>query len=121
MAVELLISLLHHPRKQRAPAPSVVRRSNNNTDTITYSPVVRNSSNSDNDDGRESDSSSSSSSPLGVIPHQIRGSIVTYTMMTPSVPAFDCCTGCSIPVLDAYRKDKFDLVSRACSCGSPSF
>jgi ubiquitin-like modifier-activating enzyme ATG7 len=100
MAVELFVSLLHHPQRQRAPAPPV-QKNNSSSNCATYSPT-------DN-------SSSSSSSPLGVIPHQIRGSIVTYTMMTPSVPAFVYCTGCSSAILDEYRKDKFELVSRTCS------
>ena len=35
-------------------------------------------------------------------------------MMTPTVPAFKCCTACSAPVIDAYNKDKVDLVLNAC-------
>ncbi|OEU12764.1 hypothetical protein FRACYDRAFT_270472 [Fragilariopsis cylindrus CCMP1102] len=101
MAVELFVSLLHHPQRQRAPAPPVQKNNSSSNNSATYSPT-------DNSD-------SSSSSPLGIIPHQIRGSIVTYTMMTPSVPAFVYCTGCSSAILDEYRKDKFELVSRTCS------
>ena len=41
--------------------------------------------------------------------------------MTPCVPAFFCCTGCSLPVLDAYRADKFSLVSRACASMDGSY
>lgn len=100
MAVELLISLLHHPQKQQAQAPA---RKNQSSD---YAPTT---------------SGSESGSPLGVLPHQIRGSIVTYTMMTPSVPAFSCCTGCSLPILEAYRADKFELVSGACASMDGSY
>jgi ubiquitin-like modifier-activating enzyme ATG7 len=96
MAVEVLVSLLHHPHKQRAAAP---------TNANNFSPNV---STSDSADGGVS-------GPLGVIPHQIRGSLVTYTMMTPAVPAFKFCTACSKPVIDAYGEDKLDLVSNACS------
>mmetsp|Transcript_26705 Transcript_26705/g.73460 ORF Transcript_26705/g.73460 Transcript_26705/m.73460 type:complete len:821 (+) Transcript_26705:308-2770(+) len=95
MAVELLISLLHHPLKQRAPAP---------TSGPGFSLSVESGS-----------GSGSGSSPLGLVPHQIRGSIVTYTMMNPSVPAFPCCTACSLPVLEAYKDDPFALVSAACA------
>jgi len=101
MAVELLISLLHHPQKLRAPGPKPSGANG------TFSPT-------DTDENADS-------SPLGVVPHQIRGSIVTYTMMTPCVPAFFCCTGCSLPVLDAYRADKFSLVSRACASMDGSY
>jgi len=105
MAVELLISLLHHPKKHRAPG----KPAKNNNSATTYSPTDHSSGDA------------SESSPLGVVPHQIRGSIVTYTMMTPCVPAFFCCTGCSLPVLNAYRADKFSLVSRACASMDGSF
>eukprot|EP00531_Pseudo-nitzschia_arenysensis_P009309 CAMPEP_0116138548 /NCGR_PEP_ID=MMETSP0329-20121206/12839_1 /TAXON_ID=697910 /ORGANISM="Pseudo-nitzschia arenysensis, Strain B593" /LENGTH=751 /DNA_ID=CAMNT_0003633535 /DNA_START=81 /DNA_END=2336 /DNA_ORIENTATION=+ len=105
MAAELMVALLHHPKKHWAPGPAVKRPS----EAGTFSPTDHNS-NEDDD-----------SSPLGVIPHQIRGSIVTYTMMTPTVPAFFCCTGCSIPVLNAYRADKFSLVSNACASMDGSY
>ena len=105
MAAELMVSLLHHPKKHWAPGPAIKTQGASGT----FSPTDHNSG--DDDD----------SSPLGVVPHQIRGSIVTYTMMTPTVPAFFCCTGCSLPVLDAYRKDKFSLVSRACASMDGSY
>jgi ubiquitin-like modifier-activating enzyme ATG7 len=101
MAVELLLSLLHHPKKQRAPGTAAKSAG-------TYSQTDRNSDETD-------------TSPLGVVPHQIRGSIVTYTMMTPCVPAFFCCTGCSLPVLEAYRADKFSLVGKACASMDGSY
>ena len=101
MAAEIMVSLLHHPKKHWAPGPTSKAQNG------TFSPT----------DSNESDDSS----PLGVVPHQIRGSIVTYTMMTPTVPAFFCCTGCSLPVLDAYRADKFNLVSKACASMDGSY
>ena len=85
MAVELMVSLLHHPLIHNAPAPRA---------SSAFSPTV----------------SDKSASPLGVMPHQIRGSLVSYTMMTPSVPAFSLCTGCSPLVIDAYKNDKVDLM-----------
>jgi ubiquitin-like modifier-activating enzyme ATG7 len=85
MAVELMVSLLHHPRLHNAPAPRA---------SSVFSPTV----------------SDESASPLGVMPHQIRGSLVSYTMMTPCVPAFSNCTGCSPLVIEAYKKDKVDLM-----------
>ena len=94
MAAELMVSLLHHPKRQAAPAPK-------RGATGAFSPTA-----SDNDP--------SSSGPLGIIPHQIRGSLVSYTMMTPTVPAFKHCTACAAAVVEAYRKDKFDLVFNTC-------
>jgi ubiquitin-like modifier-activating enzyme ATG7 len=93
MAVELMVSMFHHPLKQGAPAP--VNRS------TAFSPTIGNQQESD-------------CSPLGVMPHQIRGSLVSYTMMTPTVPSFVHCTGCSKPTIEAYHNDKVELVYQTC-------
>lgn len=94
MAVELMVSLLHHEAKQDAPAPPATATAS------SYSPTVT--------------AGEKESSPLGLMPHQIRGSIVTYTMMTPTVPAFRCCTGCSNPIINAYREGSFDFIRKSC-------
>ena len=99
MAVEIMVSLLHHPEGLAAPAPAGIGN---------FSPTV-------------SGLQDSASSPLGVIPHQVRGSLVSYTMMTPTVPAFRCCTACSAPVVDAYKKDKMDTVLKTCQSTDSSF
>jgi len=93
MAVELMVALLHHDARQNAPAPAP------NTNQ-TFSPVVQ---------------SSDATSALGLMPHQIRGSIVSYTMMTPTVPAFKFCTGCCDAIVHSYRSEGFDFVKKACS------
>ena len=49
------------------------------------------------------------------------GSLVSYTMMTPAVPAFRCCTGCSDAVVDLYSEGGFDFVRRACDIDGPSY
>jgi ubiquitin-like modifier-activating enzyme ATG7 len=95
MAVELMVSLLHHSLKQGAPAPAPNRSS-------SFSPTVN------------SQDQEEKSSTLGVMPHQIRGSLVSYTMMTPTVPCFVHCTACSTPIIDAYHNDKVALVYQAC-------
>jgi ubiquitin-like modifier-activating enzyme ATG7 len=87
MAVELMVSLFHHELRHKAPAPR--QRSN-------FSPAVAADDNS--------------ASALGIMPHQIRGSLVSYTMMLPAVPAFSCCTGCSPAVVEAYMDDKVEMV-----------
>lgn len=52
---------------------------------------------------------------LGIIPHQIRGMLSSYTLMTPATPGFDCCTACSQVVVEEYRKTGFDLIKRVSS------
>lgn len=95
MATELMIAMFHHPLRNCAPAPE---RKDGHANT--YTPV---------DDG-----SSESSSALGLLPHQIRGTVVTYTMMTPTVPAFPSCTACSDRVVDEYKKSRFEFVKCVC-------
>lgn len=94
MATELMIAMFHHPMRNYAPAPEKEDNSN------SYKPV---------DDG-----SSASSTALGLLPHQIRGTVVTYSMMTPTVPAFPQCSACADLVVDEYRKKGFDFVKCVC-------
>jgi ubiquitin-like modifier-activating enzyme ATG7 len=96
------VSLLHHEKKHKAPAPRQTSLQN------AFSPT-------------DVSSDADSRSALGVIPHQIRGSLVTYTMMNCSVPSFQYCTGCSLPLIEAYKENKFDLVSKACDSLDGSF
>lgn len=96
MATELMVAMFHHPLGHCAPAPE--RRRDNNPGE--YAPV---------DDGTDP-----SSSALGRLPHQIRGTVVTYTMMTPTIPAFQSCTACSDRVVEEYRRNGFDFVKCVC-------
>lgn len=96
MAAEMMVSILHHAKRQAAPAPKT-----RVTGPSDFSPTA-------------SQGDPSSSGPLGVVPHQIRGSLVSYTMMTPTVPAFKHCTACSAPVTEAYRQNKIDIVFNTC-------
>jgi ubiquitin-like modifier-activating enzyme ATG7 len=98
MAVELMVALCHHPDRLSASPPPA------SATTRNFSPTISGVG-----------SSTSSSSELGLVPHQIRGSLVSYTMMTPTVPAFVHCTACSRPVVEAYQDNKSDLVIKACS------
>ena len=107
MAVELMVSLLHHPKRISAPAP---KNSNSHTNT-QYSPTI---SSNDTD-------IAAASSALGIIPHSIRGSLVSYTMMTPTIPAFQYCTGCSKNVTDAYLNDKMNFVQQSCRTTDGSY
>ena len=106
MAVEMYVSLLHHPLYKDAPAPTKAQ-----TD---FSPTMASS-------GTETDAAQATSTTLGVLPHQIRGSVVTYTLMSPTVPAFTHCTGCAKPVVDAYRVNGLDLVQKTCQSVNGQF
>jgi len=51
-----------------------------------------------------------------LIPHQIRGSLVSFNQILPSIPAFPCCTACSIPVVNSYRGDESNnFVTSVCN------
>ena len=92
MAVELMVALLHHPLGHKAEAPHM-----------------------------RTEFTLDSGGDLGVMPHQIRGSLVSYTMMTPTVPAFAHCTGCSPSVIEAYHADKVELVKKVCESRDGSY
>jgi ubiquitin-like modifier-activating enzyme ATG7 len=96
LAVELMVATLHHPEQIQAPAPSPSRVDSSFAMSVPSSHPT-------------------SSGPLGMIPHQVRGSLVTYSLMHPTVPAFAHCTACSEPVVHAYRTDSVAFVLRACS------
>jgi ubiquitin-like modifier-activating enzyme ATG7 len=102
MATELCVAMFHHSLGQCAPAPEA-----RDGGAGAYAPV---------DDG-----TSPSSSPLGLVPHQIRGTVVTYMMMTPSVPAFPSCTGCGESVVDEYKKGGFEFCKRVCCDADGTF
>jgi ubiquitin-like modifier-activating enzyme ATG7 len=51
--------------------------------------------------------------PLGLVPHQIRGFLSTFTNIPITGRSYDCCSACSDRVVDAYRKDGWEFVQRA--------
>lgn len=99
MAVELCVALMHHPKYIKAPAPK--------NQLSQFSPTIQ-------EGQRDGKNGEDGNTPLGIVPHQIRGSLVTYTIMTPTVPAFGHCTGCAKSIIDAYRDNKVQLVYGAC-------
>jgi len=101
MATELMVAMLHHPLGHCAPAPVFSSSSGQ------FAPV---------DNGKDPSSSS-----LGRLAHQIRGTVATYTMMTPTVPAFPSCTACSENVVQEYRKDGFEFVKKVCCDANGSY
>ncbi|RUP47568.1 hypothetical protein BC936DRAFT_145578 [Jimgerdemannia flammicorona] len=101
LAVELMVSVLHHEHGPQAPADA------------TVNPTAP-------------DASAQLASPLGQIPHQIRGFLGTFSNMLIVGQAYDRCTACSSQVCwgfrscieggsvqQAYVKDGFDFLRRA--------
>jgi ubiquitin-like modifier-activating enzyme ATG7 len=81
IAVELMVSLLHHPLVQHAPADGPVPANE---------PVSRD---------------------LGILPHQIRGFLTHFQNLILHGRAFEHCTACSKPIIEAYKQngDQFIL------------
>jgi ubiquitin-like modifier-activating enzyme ATG7 len=80
LAVELLVSLAHHPLGHAAPADAA---------------------------GGEA------STPLGLLPHQLRGSLPSFRTELLRGQAFSCCVACSARAVGRYRADGFDFLLRA--------
>ena len=86
LLVELLISILQHPLGARAPA--------------TTSPSPTSSENRGDH-------------PLGIIPHQIRGFLATFSNLNISGRSYDCCSACSRKVIGRWEEDGWGFVQRA--------
>ncbi|XP_072026829.1 ubiquitin-like modifier-activating enzyme ATG7 isoform X2 [Amphiura filiformis] len=86
LAVELMVSVLQHPKKGYAAADTSAK-----DDHLTMSLV----------------------SPLGLVPHQIRGFLSRYHALLPVSLAFDKCTACSETILTNYEKDGLQFLLRA--------
>jgi ubiquitin-like modifier-activating enzyme ATG7 len=52
-------------------------------------------------------------SPLGIIPHQIRGFLAKYSNLLLTGAAYDKCTACSRPVLQEYAEKGHDFIIKA--------
>ncbi|XP_066283874.1 ubiquitin-like modifier-activating enzyme ATG7 [Branchiostoma lanceolatum] len=86
MAVELLVSVLQHPDGGHASA-----------DTL----------------GKDDHFSADYTSPLGLVPHQLRGFLSRFHTVLPASIRFDRCTACSELVLEKYETDGFDFLLEA--------
>jgi len=51
-------------------------------------------------------------SVLGTVPHTIRGSLHSFTQITPTGPAFSQCTACSPKVLELFKEEGFELIRK---------
>lgn len=84
LAVELLVGLLHHPLGMYAPA-----------ENSGFSEI------------------GSSEQPLGIIPHQIRGSLSQFSQMTLVGHASNSCTACSRTIVSEFQKNGMDFILKA--------
>ncbi|PGH11224.1 ubiquitin-like modifier-activating enzyme ATG7 [Polytolypa hystricis UAMH7299] len=53
--------------------------------------------------------------PLGIVPHQIRGFLSTFSNMIVAGKSYNCCSACSDNIIDAYKRDGWEFVERAVS------
>ncbi|GMQ09562.1 hypothetical protein CsSME_00052885 [Camellia sinensis var. sinensis] len=84
LAVELLVGILHHPHGIHAKAEFA-----NSTD------------------------SGSTEQPLGILPHQVRGSLSQFSQMTLVGHSSNSCTACCCTVVSEYRERGLDFVLEA--------
>ncbi|CAG8462812.1 27311_t:CDS:10 [Dentiscutata erythropus] len=85
-AVELMVSVLHHEKGPAAPADT-------NAEPTSHSEL-------------------SASSPLGIIPHQMRGFLTHFNNMIIVGQAYERCTACSEVVLNEYNTKGFEFLKR---------
>jgi ubiquitin-like modifier-activating enzyme ATG7 len=97
LAVELLVSIMQHRLKARAPAPDPPTSGSANQ--IQRPPPT--------------DPSIPNSHPLGTVPHQLRGYMSTWQTIQIKGKAYDCCAACSPKILEAYKSDDWEFVKRA--------
>ncbi|UZJ55215.1 hypothetical protein CBS101457_004535 [Exobasidium rhododendri] len=52
---------------------------------------------------------------LGHLPHQLRGSLFTFSTLLIQGPSYDKCTACSPTVLEQYEQRGFEMIQEACN------
>jgi ubiquitin-like modifier-activating enzyme ATG7 len=97
LLVELLVSVLQHPSKARAPVdptknPKVLPSSPSASHHSLPAPFVH---------------------PLGSVPHTIRGYLNTFSNLQVEGKPYDCCSACSDKVIAAYETDPWDFLKKA--------
>jgi len=88
LLVEMLTSLLQHPKGKDAPAPQ-----------MTSGTAVPERDPPDH--------------PLGLVPHQIRGFLATFQNLVIRGQSYDCCSACSPKILNEYRTQDWEFVRKA--------
>ncbi|CAM9460841.1 unnamed protein product [Choristocarpus tenellus] len=96
-AVELVVGLLHHPLRHRAPPDNCAGGAR--------------------DIGAaQAAAAMGQSRALGALPHQVRFFINNFSTVTPSALAFDQCTACSSAVVNAHIQGGWSFIRRVCTC-----
>jgi len=91
IAVELLVSLLQHPKGIEAPAPPPVQDVG----------------------GPPKSSTEGTESILGLVPHQLRGFLAQFSNVLITGSAYERCTACSDLVIDEYKRKGFEMLLQA--------
>jgi len=91
-AVEMMVSLIQHPQRLHAPAPTPESTEAAQAGVANAGPGT---------------------SILGLVPHQIRGFLAQFRNLLITGAAYDRCTGCSETVLKAYEERGFDFLLEA--------
>ena len=90
MLVELLVSILQHPLRVRAP---------HTTDSRTH--------------GTNPFDATGFTHPLGGVPHQIRGFLGNWNNLSIEGRQYEHCSACSERILKRYREEGWEFVKRA--------
>lgn len=90
-AVELMVNVLHHPEGKLA-AGDAKRE-------LSYRPG----------------SAEAGGSPMGLVPHQVRGFLSHFSQILPVGKAFDRCIACSGAPVAAWEAQGAELVLKACN------
>lgn len=93
LLTELLVSILQHPLKARAPIESKDQSSAPESSHSSLPPPFVH--------------------PLGSIPHTIRGYLGSFSNILVEGKPYDCCSACSNKIIDLYEKDPWGFVKRA--------
>jgi ubiquitin-like modifier-activating enzyme ATG7 len=51
--------------------------------------------------------------PLGIIPHQIRGFLSSFSNAVVTGKSYNCCSACSVNIISAYEKEGWNFVEKA--------
>ncbi|XP_032783389.1 ubiquitin-like modifier-activating enzyme ATG7 [Daphnia magna] len=94
LAVELMVSVLQHPEGGNASAE---------ISTAAMTTVQQHQ--------QEPDNKGISGSPLGVVPHSIRGFLHRHQQVLPATEAFYNCTACSPLVIKRYAEEGYAFLS----------
>ncbi|KAF2011890.1 autophagy-related protein 7 [Aaosphaeria arxii CBS 175.79] len=90
LLTELLVSILQHPLKARAPTGA--NPPSQPSHPSLPPPFVH---------------------PLGLVPHTIRGYLGNFNNIQVEGKPYDCCSACSDTIIDLYQQDPWDFVQRA--------